>query len=157
MGKLKCVQITTNAFNSLSPKDGDTLYFVNDTGTFGPDSSEADGLLYLGDKLISSQPSINLYNGLKVYYNGNDVTNDVTMLRTVANARKHWYGSTSQYVKMELDHIVENGVAYHLIPNPDWEESDEDSLSYIQNKPNIMDASVFVIGNNQNGLCLFYK
>ena len=42
-------------FEALTVKDDETLYFVNDTGSFSPESMETNGRVYLGDKLISKQ------------------------------------------------------------------------------------------------------
>lgn len=56
--KVKCRKMTTAAFNALANKRADTLYFVNATGDFDPQSmNETDGDIYLGDKLLTEKPS----------------------------------------------------------------------------------------------------
>lgn len=103
-----------------------------------------------------SKPSLMMYNGLKVYLNGVDVTNDQNV--QTLDATTQWFGSASQYARLVHDNQVQSGVAYHLYPNPDWDESDEESLSYIKNKPTILDVT---IGNttqsNNKNMILFYK
>ena len=55
--KVKCRKMTTAAFNALANKRADTLYFVNATGDFDPQSmNETDGDIYLGDKLLTEKP-----------------------------------------------------------------------------------------------------
>lgn len=54
--RVKCRKMTSAAYAALSYKRADTLYFVNGTGTFDPESLETDGMIYLGDKLLSAQP-----------------------------------------------------------------------------------------------------
>lgn len=44
--------MTSAAYAELANPSSNTLYFVNDSGTFGPESMETGGYLYLGDKLI---------------------------------------------------------------------------------------------------------
>lgn len=51
--RVRCVRASTAEFEALTPKDGNTLYFVNENGSFSPESMEVGGLLYLGDKLIN--------------------------------------------------------------------------------------------------------
>ena len=51
--RVRCVRASTSEFEALTPKDGNTLYFVNENGSFSPESMEVGGLLYLGDKLIN--------------------------------------------------------------------------------------------------------
>ena len=54
MGRVRCMKISSADYSALSTKDDEVLYFVNDTGTFGPDSLETNGKVYLGDKLLSA-------------------------------------------------------------------------------------------------------
>ncbi len=51
--RVRCVRASTSEFEALTQKDGNTLYFVNENGSFSPESMEVGGLLYLGDKLIN--------------------------------------------------------------------------------------------------------
>ena len=54
--KVRCMKMTTAAFEALSSKRADTLYFVNATGDFDPQSmNENDGDIYLGDKLLTGK------------------------------------------------------------------------------------------------------
>lgn len=56
--KVKCRKMTTAAFGALANKRADTIYFVNATGDFDPQSmNETDGDIYLGDKLLTGKPS----------------------------------------------------------------------------------------------------
>ena len=48
-------KMTSAAYAALADKDPDKLYFVNASGTFGPDSMETGGDIYLGDKLLAAQ------------------------------------------------------------------------------------------------------
>lgn len=46
--KVRCKKMTSAAYAALASPSPDTLHFVNDSGTFGPDSMETGGTLYLG-------------------------------------------------------------------------------------------------------------
>ena len=147
MAKVKISRGLQANYNAIPVKDGDTIYVCTDTGH-----------CYLGDILLSPAAILSVASGLRIYYNGADVTDDATMQQTIANVTKRWFGSISQYAKLVHDNQVEQGVAYHLIPNPDWEESDEESLAYIKNKPTILDVTVLNGNVNTNKIMkLFYK
>ena len=154
MGRVHCVKATTDWFEALSEKDEDTLYFVNDTGTFSPLSMETSGKIYLGDKLISSHAAqlLILQGGQKVMYNGVDVSNSSQLGYIVAAADGNWYGTQSAYNKKVQAGTVQNGIAYHIKPQADWNNTDPDSLSYIQNKPDVMDLRV-----QDTAAVFFYK
>ena len=147
MGRVRCIKLSRAAFEAILEKDDDALYFVNETGTFGPDSLETDGDIYLGDKIltetkwinITDKPTTQLASGLKIYYNGVDVTNNSSMQQTVANASSHWYGSQEDYNELVLENNVQNNVAYHIKVQTNWSETtDPNSLAYIKNKPDFL-------------------
>lgn len=145
MAKVKISRGLQANYNAIPVKDGDTIYVCTDTGR-----------CYLGDIPLSPNAIFSMDSGLRIYYNGVDVTDDATMQQTIANVTKRWFGSISQYAKLVHDNQVEQGVAYHLIPNPDWEETDEESLGYIKNKPAIIDVDAQGNDNSKN-LIMFYK
>ena len=155
------MKMTSAAFDMLVEKDGEVLYFVNETGTFGPESLETDGDIYLGDKLLTgtnwtdvlNKPSTVLASGLKIYYNGVDVTNNASMQQTVANAVTHWYGSQGAYNNLVDNNQVKTGVAYHIQVQSDWSEDDPNHLGHIKNQPNLLNMEVV---SQDHGLRFFY-
>lgn len=155
MGKVRCIKITTQVFNSLQEKDDNALYFVNDSGTFSPESMENGGAVYLGNKLITkvTQQSVDLTDGMKVYYNGYDVTNSSDLGFILANANSHWYGSQGAYNALADSQQVMPGVAYHIMVQPDWSETDPSHLGYVKNQPKILD---FDYQSNDEALRFFY-
>lgn len=104
---------------------------------------------------VGAKPPLSLNNGLRVYLNGVDVTNIANV--QPLDAARQWFGSASQYAKLVHDNLVENDVAYYLQPNPDWDETDEESLSYIKNKPKILDVTTEDTNANNKKMILFYK
>lgn len=53
MAKVKFSFGSKGAFEKLSVKDPNTVYFVNETGDFSSASLDADGDIYLGEKLLT--------------------------------------------------------------------------------------------------------
>ena len=137
MGRVKCIKATTAEYLALEHPDPDTLYFVNTNGSFSPESLETGGTCYLGDKIISPRAGLSLHNGLKVFWNGTEVTNNPGLGDLVIRAKKNWYGTMAEY--RLLGNNYETDVAYHILPQADWNEDDPTSSAYINNKPDIMD------------------
>ena len=97
---VKFQKMTTAGYNSLADKRSNTLYFVNDTGDFSPQSmDETEGDIYLGDKLLTGKgcsriyhPGANVgigtldpfgeYTPLESAYNGNQSTKIDTGVNT---------------------------------------------------------------------------
>ena len=135
-------------YDAIPVKDADTIYICIDTGN-----------TYLGDKKLDAdwvtidKPQIILNSGLKVFLNGVDVTNNSSV--QTLDAKKQWFGTAASYARLVRDNEVQNDVAYHLMPNPDWEEKDEESLAYIMHKPTILDAKMNE--NHTMKLDFFYK
>lgn len=115
----------------------------------------ADAVSGITWSAVKGKPSLSLHGGLKVYLNGVDVTNIANV--QPLDAARQWFGSASQYAKLVHDNLVENDVAYYLQPNPDWDETDEESLSYIKNKPKILDVTTEDTNANNKKMILFYK
>ncbi len=138
-------------YDALPTKDSDTVYICTDTGNSYLGSKKLDA-----DWLSIVKPYLVLNNGLKVYLNGIDVTNNPNV--QTLDASTQWFGTASQYAKLVHDGQVQSGVAYHLYPNPDWDETNEDSLAYIKNKPMILDVTVENTSQTNNKIMkLFYK
>lgn len=80
-------------------------------------------------------------NRHKVYYNGQDVTNNPDAYKF---AKSHWHGSWEAYKELRDANpsLIEQDVAYHIKAQTDWNENDPKSLAYLKNKPNIMDMEV---------------
>lgn len=55
MGKVRCMKMSSAAYAALDTKNPEVLYFVNENGDFGTENIEPDGLIYLGEKLLSGQ------------------------------------------------------------------------------------------------------
>ena len=92
------------------------------------------------------------YSGLTVMLNGVDVSHNPSAQATCTSK---WYGSASAYANLVRDGLVRSGVAYYLAPNPDWDETNEESLSFIMHKPTILDAKMNE--NHTMKLDFFYK
>lgn len=118
-------------YNSVTTKDNNTVYICTDTGR-----------CYLGNKLLSPRVSQIYTSGLKVYYNGYDVTSSSDLDTIVANAIGDWYGSQGAYNELVDNNTIQAGVLYHIEVQPDWNETDSKHLGFIKNKPNIMDMEV---------------
>jgi hypothetical protein len=151
MAKVKMFRGLQANYDAIPIKDGDAVYICTDTGNS-----------YLGDKKLDAdwnyieKPTIELHGGIRVYLDGVDVTNNASV--QTLNASRQWFGSMSQYARLVHDNQVQSGVAYHLYPNPDWDESDEESLAYIKNKPTILDVSIGDTSQSNNkNMILFYK
>lgn len=91
--KVKCRKMTTAAFNALANKRADTLYFVNATGDFDPQSmNETDGDIYLGDKLLTEKPSPPAFPaylpGARVSIDALDPFGEYTPLESAYNANQ---------------------------------------------------------------------
>ena len=91
-------------------------------------------------------------NGLAVMFNGVDISHNPLVQATCTSK---WYGSASAYANLVRNGQVREGVAYYLTPNPDWDETNEESLSFIMNKPNVLDAKINE--NHTMKLDFFYK
>lgn len=151
MAKVKMSRGLQANYDALPVKDGDTIYICTDTGN-----------TYLGSKKLDAdwteivKPTLLLQGGLKVYLNGQDVTVDASV--QPLDASTQWFGTASQYARLVHDNQVQTNVAYYLLPNADWEETDEESLAYIKNKPTILDVTTLNGNNNSNKIMkLFYK
>lgn len=91
--KVKCRKMTTAAFSALANKRADTLYFVNATGDFDPQSmNETDGDIYLGDKLLTEKPSPSAFPaylpGPRVSIGALDPFGEYTPLESAYNANQ---------------------------------------------------------------------
>lgn len=91
--KVKCRKMTTAAFSALTNKRADTLYFVNATGDFDPQSmNETDGDIYLGDKLLTEKPSPSAFPaylpGPRVSIGALDPFGEYTPLESAYNANQ---------------------------------------------------------------------
>ena len=78
-------------------------------------------------------------SGMKVFYNGNDVTSSANLEEIVNLAVADWYGSSSSYDELVSSSSVQAGVLYHIEVQPDWSESDPRKLSHVKNQPNVLD------------------
>ena len=137
MAEFKISRGLQENYNAIQEKDCDTIYICTDTGNS-----------YLGSKKLDAdwvnliKPNLYLNNGLRVYYNGVDVTNDASMQQIVANAPTHWHGSQAAYNELADQNQLQPGVAYFIHVQPDWSETDPKHLGYIKNKPDIMDMTM---------------
>lgn len=89
--KVRCRKMTTAAFAALANKRADTLYFVNATGDFDPQSmNETDGDIYLGDKLLTEKPSAfpAYLPGPRVSIDPLDPFGEYTPLESASNANQ---------------------------------------------------------------------
>lgn len=150
--------LVTNKFSVVEHGTGDNHRITVTDNSTNPPSTIA---IY-GNEAIDAfledlvrKPTLSLNNGLRVYLNGVDVTNIANV--QPLDAARQWFGSASQYAKLVHDNLVENDVAYYLQPNPDWDETDEESLSYIKNKPKILDVTTEDTNANNKKMILFYK
>lgn len=134
-------------YDAMPEKDSDAIYVCVDTG-----------FCYLGDKLLSPRAAKSFSSGLRVYYNGQDVTDSQTLPDIVRRCEGHWYGSYSSYDELLLNDAIRPNIVYHIEVQADWDEKDETSLAYIQNKTRVMDASAVAIPmSNDKILSLFYS
>lgn len=60
MRKLKFKIASFAKYEALEVKDPETLYFVNEEGSFANESVETTGVLYLGEKQISAVPNVSV-------------------------------------------------------------------------------------------------
>ena len=118
-------------FESITTKDNNTVYICSDTGR-----------CYKGDRLLSPRVSQIYTSGLKVYYNGVDVTTNTDLDTIVENAIGDWYGSQGAYNELVDDNTVQAGVLYHIEVQADWNENDPNHLGFIKNKPNVLNMNV---------------
>lgn len=118
-------------FESITTKDNNTVYICSDTGR-----------CYKGDRLLSPRVSQIYTSGLKVYYNGVDVTTSADLNTIVENAIGDWYGSQGAYNELVDDNTVQAGVLYHIEVQADWNENDPNHLGFIKNKPNVLNMNV---------------
>lgn len=118
-------------FESITTKDNNTVYICSDTGR-----------CYKGDRLLSPRVSQIYTSGLKVYYNGVDVTTSADLDTIVENAIGDWYGSQGAYNELVDDNTVQAGVLYHIEVQADWNENDPNHLGFIKNKPNVLNMNV---------------
>lgn len=105
-----------------------------------------------GDPGESGEKPSYYYSGLAVMLNGVDVSHNPQAQSTCISK---WYGSASAYANLVRDGLVRSGVAYYLAPNPDWDETNEESLSFIMHKPTILDAKMNE--NHTMKLDFYYK
>ena len=115
-------------YDALPSKSGDTVYICTDTGH-----------CYLGSQMLSPRVAMSLASGKKVYYNGSDVTNSVSLPEICRNAVGDWYGSSGAYDEVVANGQLQVGVLYHIEVQSDWSETDSKHLGYIKNQPNILD------------------
>lgn len=147
MAKVKMYRGLQVNYDAIAVKDGDTVYFCTDTGR-----------CFLGDIPLSPRAARLLFGGLKVYYNGQDVTNVDAMQVEVANAATQWYGSQGAYDELVANNQVQNGVAYYIQVQADWNNNDTTSLGHIPNKPDFLDVAVEnVPGNTAYKLRFHYR
>lgn len=118
-------------FKSITTKDNNTIYICSDTGR-----------CYKGDRLLSPRVSQIYTSGLKVYYNGVDVTTSADLDTIVENAIGDWYGSQGAYNELVDDNTVQAGVLYHIEVQADWNENDPNHLGFIKNRPNVLNMNV---------------
>lgn len=118
------------SYDAMTEKDSDTIFVCLDTG-----------LCYLGDIRLSPERVEMLTSGQRVFLNGVDVTDDTSMQQAVANASSHWYGSQGSYNELVDNNQVQAGIAYHIMVQPDWNESNTKHLGYILNKPSVLDVT----------------
>ena len=118
-------------YDALNTKDNNTVYICSDTGR-----------CYLGEKLLSPRVSQIYTSGLKVYYNGSDVTNSSNLDIIVANAIADWYGTQTAYNELVDNNAIQAGILYHIEVQPDWNETDSKHLGFIKNKPNVLNMNV---------------
>lgn len=78
--------------------------------------------------------------GQHIFLNGVDVTDDPII--NIIDATSQWFGSQAAYNELVENNQIQPNVAYHVLPQPDWNETDPNHLGYIKNKPNIMDMEV---------------
>lgn len=87
---VKFRKMTTAGYNSLADKRSNTLYFVNDTGDFSPQSmDETEGDIYLGDKLLTGKGSSRVYHpGANVGIGKLDPFGEYTPLESAYNGNQ---------------------------------------------------------------------
>lgn len=161
MAEFKIKRGAQSSYDAMAVKDPDTMYICLDSGRayvgevllsdrvqsdwLQSDASATDFIRNLPRHLSSS--------GLRIYYNGTDVTSDVSMMDAVAHAKSHWYGSQASYNALSDGGLVEAGVAYHIQVQADWSETDQTHLGYIKNQPMLLDMDV---EENEHRLRFFY-
>lgn len=117
-GYVKFLRGTPAAWNSLGDKDGDTLYFIAETGA-------TKGKLYLGSKLISDG-TVNIATTLAdlediLYSNGVTLQNNSLLVYDSAN--NGWVPKPLSYVLSQVIQVMtgatenDDGVA-GLVPSP---------------------------------------
>lgn len=122
MGELKVSRGSQSGYDAMPQKDNDMLYFCVDTG-----------VIYLGEnKFPQTTDRVVIING---EYVGEGEEIDII------DATSQWFGSVSAYNALVDGGLIQNGVAYHIMLQPNWNENDTTSLAYIQNKPTIPTAT----------------
>lgn len=129
-------------YDAMASKDSDAIYVCIDTGR-----------CYLGDRLLSPRVSLRLTGGMKLYYNGVDVTESSDLDGIINSASANWYGSMSAYNELVQGGTAQAGVLYHIQVQSDWSEDDPNALGYIKNQPNLLDME-FV--DDEHALRFFY-
>ena len=146
MAKVKMYRGLQASYDALPTKDIDAVYICKDSGR-----------CFLGDIPLSPKSPIQLNSGLRIYYNGSEVTLDTSMQQEVAYAPLHWYGSFEDYEALLEGDDVQDGIAYHIMIQPNWDESNISSLAYIKNKPALLDVAVENVPGYTSYLLRFFK
>lgn len=90
----------------------------------------------------------NLTGRPTIYLNGDDVTANPTI--AIIDATSQWFGTQAQYNDLVAANQIDTGVAYIILPQVDWNCTDAKSLSYIQNKPLLLDVDTQIISGTDN-------
>ena len=161
MADFKISRGLQSGYDALSEKDPDTMYICLDSGrayvgeVLLSDRVQADWLQADSSAIdfIKNLPRHLSSSGIRIYYNGTDVTYNTSMMDAVAHARAHWYGSQASYNALVDASQVEAGIAYHIQVQADWSEDDPTHLGYIKNQPNLLDMEVV---EDEHRLRFFY-
>lgn len=104
---------------------------------------------------LTEKPSLQVQGGFIIMFNGVDVTNNPNV--NTLNASTQWFGTAEAYGALVKNNQVQQGVAYHIMVNPDWNETDPTSLAFIKNKPDIMDLRCVQVSGTRYNAEFYYK
>lgn len=111
MAKVKFSFGSRRAFEKLSVKDPGTVYFVNETGDFSSASLDADGDIYLGEKLLTGGGDGGGSASIPVVVGGGSVLQPNTLYQVGLMDR-----SLSMTLSNNFDESVKN--EWHIVAIP---------------------------------------
>lgn len=126
MARVRFKKVTTAAYQNVTNPDGNTLYFVSDTGDFSPSSLDVEGELYLGNKLISANRKKPIYYGVcttKGNVSAKNITIDSNVLPLVTGGAmfvSFQYSNTvsSPVIRINGDSVTDTPVKRYGTTNP---------------------------------------